>query len=181
LIPESVDRYSGSGSIALLLILPSTFYLLGSIYPPSTLSLLFPRPAPPPLRADSEEGRAYTAKLEQELQSLPIVKEMRGMTVKPDGSEGEWYETREYPLNTFVDVLSVVPQVPWRNPFILIHSHHPSSVVHQCSPSHRSHSSRTTNRPPSSSCTSAGACVDMMGLFMEDCWRRCWMRVWDGT
>lgn len=81
--------------LALLLILPSTFYLLGSIYPPSTLSLLFPRPAPPPLRVDSEEGRAYTAKLEQELQNLPIVKEMRAMTVKPDGSEGEWYETRE--------------------------------------------------------------------------------------
>ncbi|KAI5452162.1 hypothetical protein NCC49_001100 [Naganishia albida] len=79
---------------ALLLILPSSFYLLGSIYPPSTLSLLFPRPAPPPLRADSEEGRQYTKKLEEELQNLSIVKEMRAMAVKPDGSEGDWYETR---------------------------------------------------------------------------------------
>lgn len=81
---------------ALLLILPSSFYLLGSIYPPSTLSLLFPRPAPPPLRADSEEGRQYTKKLEEELQNLSIVKEMRAMTVKPDGSEGDWYETRKF-------------------------------------------------------------------------------------
>ncbi|KAJ9098666.1 hypothetical protein QFC21_004314 [Naganishia friedmannii] len=79
---------------ALLLILPSSFYLLGSLYPPSTLTLLFPRAAAPPLRPDSEEGRKYTQRLEEELQGLSIVKELRGLTVKTDGSDGEWYETR---------------------------------------------------------------------------------------
>lgn len=91
------SKANNQSSTALLLILPSSFYLLGSIYPPATLSLLFPRPAPPPLRADSEEGRQYTKKLEEELQNLSIVKEMRGMTVRPDGSEGDWYETRKTP------------------------------------------------------------------------------------
>ncbi|KAJ9094126.1 hypothetical protein QFC19_008078 [Naganishia cerealis] len=41
----------------------------------------------------SAEGRQYTQKLEQELQNLNIVQELRALTVKPDGSDGDWYET----------------------------------------------------------------------------------------
>ena len=79
--------------IALLLALPSTFYLLGSLYPPATLSLLFPRKAAAPMRAESPEGLAQVNKLEKEIQELDIVQEMRQKTA--GGDDAEWYETRK--------------------------------------------------------------------------------------
>lgn len=77
---------------ALAIAVPSTFYLVGSLYPPSTLTLLIPRKAPPPMRADTPEGKAYTEKLEQSLQALGIVQQWRDRVAAPDS---EWYETRE--------------------------------------------------------------------------------------
>ena len=65
---------------------------LGSIYPPTPLSILFPRAAPgPPADPDSPESLEYIANLEQKLQTLPILKALRN---KEDADE--WYETRPY-------------------------------------------------------------------------------------
>jgi acyl-coenzyme A thioesterase PaaI-like protein len=64
---------------------------LGAIYPPTPLSILFPRPAPPPLAQDTPEAVAYTASLEEMLQNLALLKELREMD-----DAAEWYETRPY-------------------------------------------------------------------------------------
>ncbi|KAK7017428.1 UPF0644 protein PB2B4.06 [Favolaschia claudopus] len=80
-------------------------YTIGSMYPPTPLQLLYPRPAPPP-PADpySAESRAYTEALEAELQSLPILRELR---TRADAEE--WYETRPHqhlPENVAANTLS---------------------------------------------------------------------------
>ncbi|KAF8495340.1 HotDog domain-containing protein [Gautieria morchelliformis] len=53
--------------------------------------LINPRPAPPPLASESEEGQRYTEKIENELLSLKMLKDCRE---KEDADE--WYETRPY-------------------------------------------------------------------------------------
>ena len=65
---------------------------LGAIYPPTALSILFPRVSPgPPQDPDSPESLAYTASLEQKLQTLPALNALRN---REDADE--WYETRPY-------------------------------------------------------------------------------------
>ncbi|PPQ64053.1 hypothetical protein CVT24_008866 [Panaeolus cyanescens] len=65
---------------------------LGAIYPPPPISILFPRAAPgPPADANSPESLAYSAQLEEKLQELPLLKELRG---REDAND--WYETRPY-------------------------------------------------------------------------------------
>jgi len=64
---------------------------IGAIYPPTPLSIIFPRPAPPPLAPDTPEAVAYTASLEEMLQKLPLLKQLR-----ESDDAGEWYETRPY-------------------------------------------------------------------------------------
>lgn len=64
-------------------------YGLGSLYPPQFLTFLFPRPAPPPPQPDSVEGIEKTAAVESQLQSLPIVVELRG-------KQDEYYEIRPF-------------------------------------------------------------------------------------
>ncbi|KAF8873076.1 mitochondrial protein [Infundibulicybe gibba] len=77
-----------SGAAALSLVT----YTIGVAYPPPTLSLIFPRPAPaPPSDPDSPESLAYTSNLESELQSLPLLQKLRQNT-----DLGEWYEARPY-------------------------------------------------------------------------------------
>jgi hypothetical protein len=67
-------------------------YTFGAIYPPATLSLLFPQPAPgPPADADSPESIAYLEDLESQLQNLPQLQNLRQA---PDAND--WYETRPY-------------------------------------------------------------------------------------
>jgi hypothetical protein len=68
-----------------------TGYALGSFYPPDLVTLLFPRPAPPPLDPASEEAMAYTIALEKEMLSLPTLKEHRN---RPDAED--WYEIRPF-------------------------------------------------------------------------------------
>lgn len=77
---------------ALALLIPSSFYIIGSLYPPETLLLLLPRAAPPPPARDSEEGRLQTEQLEQELQALDVVRRERERVA---ASNGEMYEYRE--------------------------------------------------------------------------------------
>ncbi|KAH8829548.1 HotDog domain-containing protein [Flagelloscypha sp. PMI_526] len=68
-----------------------TSYALGSVYPPSLLALLFPRPAPAPINAATPEGQAKTAEIESNLQSLPSLQAHRTV---PEADQ--WYETRPY-------------------------------------------------------------------------------------
>ena len=65
---------------------------LGAIYPPTSLSILYPRVSPgPPADPDSLESLEYTASLEQKLQTLPALNALRN---RDDADE--WYETRPY-------------------------------------------------------------------------------------
>lgn len=65
---------------------------LGAIYPPTPLSILFPRAAPgPPADPDSPESREYTASLERKLQTLPALNALRNRA-----DADEWYEVRPY-------------------------------------------------------------------------------------
>lgn len=83
---STVSLVAASATIAL------TAYTLGVLYPPSVLTILFPRPAPaPPTDVTSPESIAYTKSIEDELQSLPILKALRA---RADASE--WYEARPY-------------------------------------------------------------------------------------
>ncbi|KAG6884851.1 hypothetical protein C0993_007784 [Termitomyces sp. T159_Od127] len=66
-------------------------YTLGSIYPPSALTILFPRTAPGPPDPATPESQAYTESLEQTLQTLPLLEHMRKQE-----SADDWYETRPY-------------------------------------------------------------------------------------
>ena len=79
-------------TVSLATFLSLTTYTLGVIFPPPTLSILFPRPAPaPPLDPKSPESVAYTESLESTLQSLPLIKFLRAQV-----DANEWYEARPY-------------------------------------------------------------------------------------
>ncbi|KAF9445887.1 Thioesterase/thiol ester dehydrase-isomerase [Macrolepiota fuliginosa MF-IS2] len=66
-------------------------YTLGAIYPPATISILFPQPAPGPPDPSSAESIAYSEALEAKLQNLPEVQRLREA---PDAAD--WYEARPY-------------------------------------------------------------------------------------
>ncbi|KAG6830277.1 hypothetical protein H0H92_001543 [Tricholoma furcatifolium] len=71
--------------------LSAAAYTLGSIYPPSALTILFPRTAPGPLDPTTPEAKAYTESLEEQLQTLPLLENLR----KQEDAD-EWYEVRPY-------------------------------------------------------------------------------------
>ncbi|KAJ8585497.1 Thioesterase/thiol ester dehydrase-isomerase [Rhizopogon salebrosus TDB-379] len=92
--PPSTTRssYRYLRTIALGGSLALTAYTLGAIYPHPYIAFIAPRPAPgPPRDPDSPESIAYTAALEQSLQTLPLLTSLRS---QPDAHE--WYETRPY-------------------------------------------------------------------------------------
>ena len=66
-------------------------YFIGSLYPPTFATYLTPRIAPPPPDPNHPQSIAYTEALEDELQNLPYLEELRR---RPDAQE--WYETRPY-------------------------------------------------------------------------------------
>ncbi|KAG5719288.1 UPF0644 protein PB2B4.06 [Termitomyces sp. T112] len=66
-------------------------YTIGSIYPPSALTILFPRTAPGPPDPATPESKAYTESLEQTLQTLPLLEQLR----KQEDAD-DWYESRPY-------------------------------------------------------------------------------------
>jgi hypothetical protein len=69
-----------------------TAYTLGALYPPTLLTFIPPRAAPgPPSDANSPSALEYTAALEAQLQSLPLLQKHRS---RPDADQ--WYETRPY-------------------------------------------------------------------------------------
>jgi len=71
--------------------LGSTAYTAGALYPPSLLSYVAPRVAPPPPDPNLPETQAYVAALEEQLQKLPILVEHRA-----NEDPEVWYETRPY-------------------------------------------------------------------------------------
>ncbi|KAJ7684197.1 HotDog domain-containing protein [Mycena polygramma] len=90
--PTSRRSLSTIGTISLVSAVSLGAYTLGAIYPPPPISLLWPRPAPPPpTDATTVESLAYTAALEAELQALPA---LRALREQPDADA--WYETRPH-------------------------------------------------------------------------------------
>ncbi|KAJ6548208.1 HotDog domain-containing protein [Mycena vulgaris] len=84
--------FSSLTTISLAAALSLGAYTLGAVLPPSPISLLYPRPAPPPpADATSPESVAYTEALEAELQALPMLNALR---TRADAAE--WYETRPH-------------------------------------------------------------------------------------
>ncbi len=69
----------------------STAYTVGAFYPPTLLTYIAPRAAPPPPDPNLPETQAYLEALEEQLQRLPILLKHR----EAEDREA-WYETRPY-------------------------------------------------------------------------------------
>ena len=66
-------------------------YTVGSLYPPDLATFISPRVAPPAPLPGTPEAKAHTEALENRLQNLPLLKELRNREDKL-----EWYESRPY-------------------------------------------------------------------------------------
>ena len=64
--------------------LAGTAYFIGSLYPPTFATYLSPRIAPPPPDPNHPEAIAYTEALEDDLQKLPYLQQLRN---RPDADE----------------------------------------------------------------------------------------------
>jgi len=85
-------KRKGLFAITLSAFASLTAYTVGSVYPPPSPSLVFPKPAPaPPADPNSPESLTATAQIEKELLSLPLLQSLHSA---PDANE--WYETRPY-------------------------------------------------------------------------------------
>jgi hypothetical protein len=92
--PSSSRSWRPLATISAVATFSATAYSLGSIYPPSTLSVVFPRIAPgPPADPTSPEAIAYTEQLEEKLQGLPLLESLRRRE-----DHDEWYEVRPYQI-----------------------------------------------------------------------------------
>jgi len=90
--PPSQRRWSPFITLSAVALSSVVAGTLGAMYPPTSLSILFPRVLPgPPADPDSPESLEYTAMLEQKLQTLPALNALRN---REDANE--WYETRPY-------------------------------------------------------------------------------------
>ena len=69
----------------------TTAYTVGSLYPPDLATLISPRPAPHAPLLGTPEAKAHTEALEDRLQNLPLLKELRSREDSHD-----WYECRPY-------------------------------------------------------------------------------------
>ncbi|KAH7338088.1 HotDog domain-containing protein [Rhizoctonia solani] len=82
-------RRSRGAAVALLAVsVGSASYVAGSLYPPTTLQLINPPPAPPAPALGTQEAEIYMVALEEKLQNLPLTKELR--------QRQGWYESRPY-------------------------------------------------------------------------------------
>lgn len=86
------DGFSTFAKVSAASALALSVYTIGSIYPPSTLSILFPRAAPAPAdNPDSPESQAYTQIINHQLTTLPLLQSHRSQA-----DADEWYEARPY-------------------------------------------------------------------------------------
>ncbi|KZT25501.1 Thioesterase/thiol ester dehydrase-isomerase [Neolentinus lepideus HHB14362 ss-1] len=89
--PSAPRRSNTLLSISLFSLGCTSAYVLGSLYPPTLITYLAPRSAPPPLHPSDPRAGPYIEALEDSLQSLPLLSQARSA---PDAAE--WYETRPY-------------------------------------------------------------------------------------
>jgi hypothetical protein len=78
-------------NLSLAATLGSTAYTVGAFYPPTLVTYISPRAAPPPPDPNLPETQAYVAALEEQLQNLPILAKHRA-NEDPEA----WYEARPY-------------------------------------------------------------------------------------
>ncbi|KAI0003027.1 HotDog domain-containing protein [Russula compacta] len=78
-------------NLTLAATLGSTAYTVGAFYPPTLLTYIAPRPAPPPPDPNLPETQAYVAALEEQLQKLPIL-----LNHRANEDPEAWSETRPY-------------------------------------------------------------------------------------
>lgn len=83
--------YSGYALAGLTTLGGLSAYLFGALYPIPIFELISPRAAPAPIHPDHPDALKYTSELEDALQSLPRLQQLRNA---PDAEE--WYETRPY-------------------------------------------------------------------------------------
>lgn len=69
----------------------TTAYTVGSLYPPDLATFISPRLAPPAPLLGTPEAQAHIDTLEDRLQNLPLLRELRNREDKH-----EWYECRPY-------------------------------------------------------------------------------------
>lgn len=81
----ALTSFTALGGVAL----GTTSYAMGSVYPPTIVELMYPRPSPAAPESDTSEGLKHTQLIEQQLDSLNIVKSCRA-------NHTEYYETRPY-------------------------------------------------------------------------------------
>ncbi|KAF9060703.1 HotDog domain-containing protein [Rhodocollybia butyracea] len=97
-------RRLGFLSITLTAFVSLTAYAVGSIYPASPLAFLYPAPAPgPPADPHSPESLEYTAAIEKQLLSLPLLESLRAAS-----DANEWYEAQRRVNNLSAGALRVV-------------------------------------------------------------------------
>jgi len=90
--PTSRKQLGTFATLSLVTAVSLGCYTFGAIYPPAPILLLYPRPAPPPpADPNSAESLAYTEALEEQLQTLPLLRELRERA-----DADEWYETRPH-------------------------------------------------------------------------------------
>ncbi|KAN0062447.1 hypothetical protein ACQY0O_005338 [Thecaphora frezii] len=82
------------GTTLLVSLVGVASYLVGSLYPPTALTLLFPRPPPPRLRDGSPEALEHTERLERALHELPLVRELKSHSIAT-GAAADLPATRE--------------------------------------------------------------------------------------
>lgn len=78
-------------NLTLAATLGSTAYTVGAFYPPTLLTYIAPRPAPPPPDPNLPETQAYVAALEEQLQKLPLL-----LNHRANEDPEAWCETRPY-------------------------------------------------------------------------------------
>ncbi|KAL6299462.1 HotDog domain-containing protein [Sparassis latifolia] len=78
-------------NISTISTLAVTSYTVGSLYPPTLATYVSPRTAPPPPHPEDPSYIAYASALEDTLQNLPKLNDLR---TREDADE--WYETRPY-------------------------------------------------------------------------------------
>lgn len=93
--PHATHRRAFSGPALILSItgIALTSYTLGSLFPPTLLTFLSPRIAPPPPDPSHPDAISYVESLEETLQSLPLLLQHREAT---EAAGEDWYETRPY-------------------------------------------------------------------------------------
>ncbi|EGN94209.1 hypothetical protein SERLA73DRAFT_188830 [Serpula lacrymans var. lacrymans S7.3] len=90
--PQAIRPVRILRNFTLAATLSLSAYTFGALFPHPYFTFISPRPAPgPPSDPESPSSLAYTASLEEKLQSIPLLASLRAQS-----DADEWYETRPY-------------------------------------------------------------------------------------